>query len=502
MDLGRYFQAFMWTARADLRVLSAKPTDQNVREMGTAIVLCYLLKSSGYADQWRALDKMIRLFVGRTDAMTFSDLQPLLEAAGIRSLDSIQSVDTIRDLQRRIAEKDLGAQLIVGDVYFSPCGSEQLQLPRAFVFTGQRFNPDGWVLGNVIADRILWNEDIPGFMIDGKVMRRFASALDMAYAVLGNRHTGPEIAQRMLASESRRNFRDGLPYAHNLIALARTFERIPEPAWDESIYTRWLAALRQISAPNIAADTRFPEAMRTRAWAMRLLNTQLASYTELKHDTVLYAKEPYNVPLTCEYPAGFVEPLPGLWGKMQEMAEATATNLAMLPVSGTVTVRPTESFWEPIVVNLAERQAARISFCQNFALQMRHLQALARRELYQEPFTSEESAFTTRWDGFPNRATRNWPPAPRAISRSLIPWISWPKSPSTSPTLESISSGITGGTPIRAEVNEPRPGHRPRPGQGFQVTHPRRARPGKAGPPWSSRSTKLTRFCVPNVARP
>ena len=110
--------------------------------------------------------------------------------------------------------------------------------------------------------------------------------------MLGNRQIGWEIGQRMLDTASRANFRDGLPYAHNLTAVAATFDRLSPAAWEDSIYTRWLAALRTLSAPT--TDARFPQAMRTRAWAMRTLNTQLASYTELKHDTVLYAKQPYS----------------------------------------------------------------------------------------------------------------------------------------------------------------------------------------------------------------
>ena len=187
-------------------------------------------------------------------------------------------------------------------------------------------------MGQVIFDRIQWNEDIPGATFFGKVIRRYGSALDMAYSVLGNRQIGWEIAQRMLATDDRIQWRDGLPYAHNLTAVARTFDRIPEGAGPRSISSRWLAALRELSAPTTGSQ--FPEAMRTRPWAMRTLNTQLASYTKLKHDTVLYAKQPYTGIILCEYPAGFVEPIPGFWRKMKELAQSTATNLPVCQLPG------------------------------------------------------------------------------------------------------------------------------------------------------------------------
>lgn len=333
------------------------------------------------------------MFVGRTDAMTFAQLEPLLESNGIKSLESITTLDVLQQLQERVLNGGLGYQLIAGEAYFAPLTPEEYELPRTFTLTGQRFNPDGWALGKVIYDRIHWDEDIPIYTRQGKVIRRYTSALDMAYSVLGNRRIGWEIAQRMLDTNSRTNFRDGLPYAQNLTALARVFDRIPTGAWEESIYTRWLAALRELSAPDIAADVRFPQAMRTRAWEMRLLNSQLASYTELKHDTVLYAKQPYTGMITCEYPAGFVEPIPGFWEKMKQMAEATATNLAKLPAVGTITVVNPEMPWAPMVVDLQQRQSLRINFCNSFAQQMAQLEALARRELFQEPFSDGETAF-------------------------------------------------------------------------------------------------------------
>ena len=70
--------------------------------------------------------------------------------------------------------------------------------------------------------------------------------------------------------------------------------------------------------------------MRTRAWAMKPLNTQLASWTQLRHDTVLYVEPSYSSGATCYSPAGFVEPVPAFWGKGAAMARA-ADRLAATP---------------------------------------------------------------------------------------------------------------------------------------------------------------------------
>ena len=115
----------MWTARADLQILAAKPDPQSLRELGTAVVLADLLQASGQAGRWRELDDLIRLFVGRADAMTFAQLQPLLAAAGMDQLERIDSVAQLEDLRQKIVDGQFGVQLIAGEAYYSPLGPEQ-----------------------------------------------------------------------------------------------------------------------------------------------------------------------------------------------------------------------------------------------------------------------------------------------------------------------------------------------------------------------------------------
>src|SRR5205814_2566387 len=104
----------------------------------------------------------------------------------------------------------------------------------------------------------------------------------------------------------------GLPYQHNLAAVRAVMDSQEPSAWDSNIYMSWLGCLRELSVPT--TDAKYPQAMRTRAWTMKTLNTQLASWAQLRHDTVLYAKQSYTAEVSCYYPAGYVEPVPHFWG--------------------------------------------------------------------------------------------------------------------------------------------------------------------------------------------
>src|SRR5690606_6417502 len=49
---------------------------------------------------------------------------------------------------------------------------------------------------------------------------------------------------------------------------------------------------------------------RGEAWSRRILSTQLAAWAQLRHDTILYAKQSYTVSSSCEFPDAYLEPYP------------------------------------------------------------------------------------------------------------------------------------------------------------------------------------------------
>ena len=61
--------------------------------------------------------------------------------------------------------------------------------------------------------------------------------------------------------------------------------------------------------------------MQTAAWWQSKMNTQLASWAELRHDNLLYAKQSYTGGITCEYPDGYVEPVPAFYQAVVELSD-------------------------------------------------------------------------------------------------------------------------------------------------------------------------------------
>ena len=87
--------------------------------------------------------------------------------------------------------------------------------------------------------------------------------------------------------------------------------------WNASVATKWMSALHTL---NLFDDNRRPYFMKTSQWDKKNLNATLASWAELKHDAILYAKQPFAAEcgdgsLPAPTIVGYVEPNVAFWEK-------------------------------------------------------------------------------------------------------------------------------------------------------------------------------------------
>jgi len=444
--LSNYFRAMMWSALADFRYAGfssgvapppGSPTN-TLRELSGAVALELLLRNSGGFSNWLQFNHTLEMFVGPPDSLTFAQLQELLLAAGINSPANLPNQASLTNLQNQLMSGQLGLQQIVSGYYWSPFSPEQVKLPRSFTVMGQRFVMDSWAFGKCTFDQIIWDEDgIPD--VWDKVLRRVPSALDIAFSVLGNSQTVPELAARisrpnLTPADGRPYWRDGLKYQHNLAAVRNVIDHQGPSAWTNSIYNHWLACLRELSAPTTGPE--YPEAMRTRAWAMKTVNTQLASWAELRHNTVLYAQQSYTPMILCGYPDGYVEPRPAFWNRMRVMALATKAALATLPTNGVFSYTH-YSNGVPFVVSVsgATMYSNRLAVMDQFLNTTDTLRAISEKELTRIPLSTNESLFLQHLvevDYLERRTYGGWYPAlfyqpgSQYIPREYAPPNTWP----------------------------------------------------------------------------
>jgi hypothetical protein len=362
--LSRYFRAMMWLGRADTGWNILPPDRQSgivsdtPRELRNAIVLTRLLESTGGIERLKQMRTILDFMVGESDNLGAFQMIELLRQQNVDDTGDLVSSGPIQAFQNALISGKLGEQQIRSQVVLSdPRDLHQVPPPSTFQLFGQGFVVDSFVLSKVVYDSIIFDGQ--------KVERTMPTGLDVMFA-LGNDTVLPILKKEMTE----------LPYAANLKASQEFVAQLAPSFWQENLYNIWLDALRTLQA-DLAEVDNAPESMRTAPWQRKQLQTQLASWAELRHNTVLYAKPSYTAGVQCEYPAGYVEPYPETYARVRLFAEEAARRIEAANFNTSA-----RDF-----SNIQQRQVA---FLKQMAETVGRLERLARQELAAEPFAGED----------------------------------------------------------------------------------------------------------------
>ena len=97
--------------------------------------------------------------------------------------------------------------------------------------------------------------------------------------------------------------------------LKKEFENYTVDDWQSNVYCNWLYTLEPLL---VDFGPTYPLFMQNTAWQDEKLNTVLASWTQLHHDYILYAKPPY-VPAAYVMGYGYVEPVPEFYHRLASL---------------------------------------------------------------------------------------------------------------------------------------------------------------------------------------
>ena len=161
---------------------------------------------------------------------------------------------------------------------------EGLRPPYALLLMGQRFIVDSFVTGQVV-----WPYAVPPDL--AHPIRTLPDPLDVLYGI-GNDDVLPLLRGDLAL----------YGYSPNLAAVRYLIDGYEPDFWRSSLYNSWLQAIRTLSRSGRQAG--IPPFMTTGAWQQEKMNTQLASWAEIRHDNLLYAKQSYTgIPTSCRSPA-------------------------------------------------------------------------------------------------------------------------------------------------------------------------------------------------------
>jgi hypothetical protein len=321
-DLKKYFKAMMWYGRITFRLKSPEETR-------SAVLITLALKES--ADRYNSWDKIYEptvFFVGKSDDISFYDYYDLLkEVYGAEHLDlslvaaNQEKFDLFLEKAKKLSPPQINS-IPIFDPAFQPDREEEI---KGFRFMGQRFTIDA-----AIFQRLMYREvgDKEHTCEDGMLKwpmcpdsRCLPKALDIPAAM------GSDEALDILENQGELDY---ACYPENMAKMRKHIASLDVSTWTQNLYWGWLYSLLPLGREKTDG---YPTFMKNLAWVRKELNTYLGSWTELKRDTILYAKQPMaemgGGPNEEEQvdDRGYVEPNPYVYARLASLIKMTKEGL-------------------------------------------------------------------------------------------------------------------------------------------------------------------------------
>ena len=313
-EMEAYFRAMSFLGNAGLPIFQERGV---VHEPNLLTTILLVLAFDGAAEMWTAFEEPINFLIGTPDdgafklyrsavkrhVTTIDDLGTLFEDHGRGKLTAI--AEDIRQTvgSPRIRDRETGN--------ITKEEEKATRLPE-FRISGKRFTFDAYAMNSLTSPRVGSDEN----------PRNLPEGTDVM-AVLGS-NAADEWAAHNDEIEG---------YAESLAAIKSSVDGFL--AVDNTAYTRWLDILRAGFADSGSKQVFY----RSHGWQWKKLLTNAASWAELKHDTVLYAKQSgaemggggdwYAGQFAPPMPRGYVEPDPQTFAAMLAALERLSLVLEM-----------------------------------------------------------------------------------------------------------------------------------------------------------------------------
>jgi hypothetical protein len=311
--LENYFKTMMWYGRIMFRLkpdMPSVPNEKGMNETAQAILISLSLLEeiqtlpdgiTGY-DVWDAIYQPTAFFVGDADDLLPTEYLTLAkEVYGeIIPLESLNNDELLEEFIEHAME--FRAPLILSSRLMD---YETMDQTKGMRFMGQRFVPDSYILGQLVYVYV-------GTMSQPRILPK---GLDVMAAL------GSDRAWDLL--DDQKHYYN---YTVQMEKLWNEIGNMTEEEWTHNLYYLWLYSLLPLlSEPGEG----YPLFMQNEAWVDKQLMTALGSWTELRHDTILYVKQSY----TSEYSSippevpGYVEPVPRLYARLAGLCKMMINGL-------------------------------------------------------------------------------------------------------------------------------------------------------------------------------
>ncbi len=301
-----FFKAMMWYGQAPFQLLDDAGQLVVPDTLQALLITCCIFSNgSGKPDieLWENIYDPTVFYVGSADDLTIYHYKDMLLKAYGGSPDPETFTDSSK-LKMLLEEAKKLPQPKIQAEWVEELNGIDTPVGLQFRFMGQRYIPDSEILQNM----------------SKPIIRPFPKGLDVM-GVLGS-----DKAYEILTKtyDEDKNWAE---YPKKFNEMKDKFTTLPEDTWRSNMYYGWLWVLKGFLAPFAKG---YPSFMTGDAWQDKSLNTALASWSELRHDTILYGKQSgaeMGGGEETPYVKGYVEPNIEVYDRLLWLTRYSRENL-------------------------------------------------------------------------------------------------------------------------------------------------------------------------------
>ncbi len=313
--LRAYFRTMMYYGRSTYFFYH---TDLGVKD---TLLLSYLMSDPAITDSWTTIMEITGFYAGEADDIVIPVWNDYVEkilgsriVSPVLILDS-GAVSTLKSNLSSLPMPRILSDIIETEQIGEMTKEDLLNATKGFRIFGQRFTFDAWVLNDLTAGSESTDVKLPS----------------TPSALFVNAAFGDETAKGFISTYLKDEFSFSQTQVNDFFTkLDKKIDdiaKVTDKDWLRSIGSAWLEVIGTLTETY---GEGYPLYMQSAVFPLRQIQSFLGSYTELKHDTVLYAKQSYaelgagwnegDIPPVVK---GFVEPDMEFWYRLQRLVSFT-----------------------------------------------------------------------------------------------------------------------------------------------------------------------------------
>ena len=371
--LMKYFRLYKWLSRIPFffddyigyPLLQISPKLM----IKSAIEVAWILKNTtiNYIDRqisgfevWDTIMDFLLVIMGPPNSITPKDIDlQCTQIIGINwNLNEINE-EIINQVQNNLINDDLIPE--PDFPFYVDILAYGFESPKTFTLFGEIETLDGYAFQSIVYPNI--NE------------RLLPHGLDFAYTCLESNRS-----LELLKGEYPNEF-IGFPEYEEVLEETKEEVNLLKLTKNETLQWKWINSLKSlaVAVPECNETIIIPEFMNSTAWIDEKLTTIMGSYTQLRHDTILYTKQSYTG-IICSTPTAFVEPYPDFYNLLGKLSQIYKNSFESLRQVG---------------YDFNSGYFNFLRFLDTFTFICFKLEDISIKELCQQPLTLEDKTFIT-----------------------------------------------------------------------------------------------------------